>query len=354
MNPILGPFSLLRFDDALGRAISMAPTFSFILPIFNEEQTLPELYRRMGELLSQLKEPAEVILIDDGSRDRSYALCVEIAGQDPRFKVIHFSRNFGHQIAITAGMDFALGKAVVIMDADLQDPPEVVLEMVSRWREGYEVVYAVRDERQGESFFKQITAKWFYRLLGRLTDISIPNDTGDFRLVDRKALDAFKALREGNRYVRGMFSWVGFKQIGVHYVRHERFAGETKYPFRKMFRFATDAVLSFSNIPLRLALNIGFVVSGLSFVVGIGTILVKSLGFFTVPGWTSTVMIVAFMGGFQLMVLGILGEYISRIYDEVKQRPLYVVRSTHGFEASAMKHAAPERVFLHMGAEDQI
>lgn len=307
------------------------PTFSFIIPVFNEEETLIALYKRMIAILSDLGGDAEVIFVDDGSRDRSYALILDIHQMDPRFKAIHFSRNFGHQIAISAGMDFASGDAVIIMDADLQDPPEVVHSMIAKWREGYEIVYAIREERKGETFFKRITAALFYRLLGKLTEIDMPADVGDFRLVDRKALDAFKALREHNRYVRGMFSWVGFNQTGVRYVRDERFAGVTKYPLKKMLRFAADGVTSFSNVPLRLALNIGFLFSALSFITGLGAIILKILGIYMVPGWASVIVVVLFLGGVQLIVMGMLGAYIGRVYEEVKDRPLYIVKNLHGF-----------------------
>jgi len=310
--------------------------YSFVIPVFNEEQTLPELAGRLKEMMSQLDGEAEVVFIDDGSRDRSYALMEEIRSADSRFRVIRFSRNFGHQIAITAGIDYAQGDAVTIMDADLQDSPEVVLKMIEKWKEGYEIVYGVRVERKGDTLFKKITAKGFYWLLQKLSDTQVPMEAGDFRLVDRKAVDAFKKLRENHRYVRGMFSWIGFRQTGVEFVRAERFAGETKYPFIKMFRFAMDGIMSFSNAPLRLALNIGFFISLLSFVLGIWLILSKMMGYAsTVPGWVSLVVIIFFIGGVQLIVTGILGEYIARIYTEIKQRPLYVVRDAQGFESTS-------------------
>lgn len=306
------------------------PIYSFVVPVHNEEETLPELYRRMADLLARLDGESEVILVDDGSTDRSYPLMVDIHGKDPRFKIIHFSRNFGHQIAISAGMDHACGSATVIMDADLQDPPEIILQMIERWKDGYEVVYGVREERLGESWFKRTTAKRFYRSLRRLTDVDIPSDVGDFRLIDRKALDAFKGLRETNRYVRGMFSWIGFRQTGVSYVRAGRFAGETKYPLRKMLRLAVNGVVSFSNVPLRLALNLGFLIAALSIVTAVVAIALKLSGAYAVSGWTSMFVTVAFIGGIQLMVLGVIGEYISRIYDQVKERPLYITREVHG------------------------
>jgi glycosyltransferase involved in cell wall biosynthesis len=310
------------------------PTFSFVIPVYNEEPALPELYKRMVTVLDQLGSLAEVILIDDGSRDNSFALMLGITQKDPRFKAIQFARNFGHQIAITAGMDAALGDATIVMDADLQDPPEVVLQMIEKWREGFEIVYAVRSDREGETLFKKLTATLFYRALKAVTDVDIPLDVGDFRLVDRKALEAFKSLRENNRFVRGMFSWIGFRQTGVKFQRAERYAGTTKYPFRKMWKLAMDGVISFSTAPLRLALNIGFLVSVLSFLLGFAAILSKIAGWYTVPGWASVMVVTSFLGGVQLIVLGFLGEYIGRIHDEVKDRPLYIVRRAVGMPSA--------------------
>ena len=306
------------------------PEYSIVLPVFNEEETLPELVRRLEDLLSRLDGPAEVILVDDGSSDRSYVLMLAARDADERFKVLRLSRNFGHQIAITAGIDVAAGNAVIVMDADLQDPPEVVVEMTARWREGYDVVYAVREERAGDSRFKKATASGFYRVFKRMSEVDVPLDAGDFRLVDRRALEAFKTMRESNRYVRGMFGWIGFRQGEVRFQRDERFAGETKYPLTRMIKFATDGIVSFSSAPLRLALNLGFVVSALSFVLGIVFLVSKLAGLYSVPGLASVAVLVAFLGGIQLLVLGVMGEYIARIHDEVKARPLYLVRDAHG------------------------
>lgn len=313
---------------------SKLPTYSFVIPIYNEEETLPELQARMCSLMERLDGPAEVIWVDDGSRDGSYPLMVAIHGRDERFKVAKLSRNFGHQTAITAGMDLARGEAVIIMDADLQDPPEVVLEMAAKWREGYEVVYAIREDRAGEGWFKKASASFFYRFLQKLTSIQIPADVGDFRLVDRKALEAFKCLRENNRYVRGMFSWLGFRQTGIYYRRAARFAGDTKYPLRKMLRLAINGIVSFSNVPLRLALNLGFLVSALSLLAGIFVIASKIRGESTATGWASLMVGIAFLSGVQLIVLGVIGEYIGRIHEEVKGRPLYIVSRLHGLEAT--------------------
>ena len=308
------------------------PEYSLVVPIFNEEETLSELVRRLTLLLDALDGPAEVVLVDDGSSDRSYELMVAAREADARFKVLRLSRNFGHQIAITAGMDVAAGNAVIVMDADLQDPPEVVLEMAARWREGFDVIYGVREERTGETRFKKATASAFYRLLRRISNIDVPLDVGDFRLVDRRALEAFKSMRETNRYVRGMFSWIGFRQVGVSFQRDERFAGDTKYPLTKMLKFAADGVVSFSAAPLRLALNLGFAVSALSFAFGVVALISKLAGLYSIPGLASIAVFVAFLGGIQLLVLGLMGEYIARIHDEVKDRPLYLVRDTHGFQ----------------------
>ena len=311
------------------------PTYSFVVPIHNEEQTLPELATRLQAVLHQLDGSAEVILVDDGSRDNSLALMHGIHARDPRFRIMELSRNFGHQLAITAGLDHARGQAIVIMDGDLQDPPEVVLELAAKWREGYEVVAAVRDERRGESWFKRATAALYYRILRRLASVDIPADVGDYRLVDRKALDAFKALREKDRFVRGMFSWIGFRQAEVHFVRAERFAGKTKYPLRRMVELALDGLLSFSKSPLRLVLKLGFLISAVSFLGGLVAVACKITGVYVVTGWTSMVVAIFFLGGVQLTVMGLIGEYIGRIYEQVKDRPLYIVRNRVGFPSES-------------------
>jgi polyisoprenyl-phosphate glycosyltransferase len=310
------------------------PEYSIVVPIYNEEETVSELVRRLQLLLEQLDGPAEVILIDDGSTDRSHERMLAAHDADSRIKVLRLSRNFGHQIAITAGMDLATGNAVIIMDADLQDPPEVVLEMTARWREGFDVIYGVREERSGDSRFKRATAAAFYRLFRRLSETDVPLDAGDFRLVDRRALEGFKAMRETNRYVRGMFGWIGFRQVGVRFQRAERFAGDTKYPLAKMLKFATDGIVSFSTAPLRFALKLGFLVAGLSFIFGIVALVSKLAGLYSIPGLASIAVFVSFLGGIQLVVLGLMGEYIARIHDEVKGRPLYLVRDAHGLVPS--------------------
>jgi polyisoprenyl-phosphate glycosyltransferase len=320
--------------------------YSIVIPVRDEQDCLPELYSRLDAVLAGLPGGAEVVFVDDGSTDLSHDLLTELVSRDPRVRVIQLSRSFGHQIAITAGLDAASGKAIVIMDADLQDPPEVVPELVARWREGFDIVSAVREERRGETWFKRVTASVFYRLFRRLADIEITPNAGDFRLVDRKALDAFKELRENNRYVRGMFGWIGFTQTEVRYVRSQRFAGRTKYPLHKMLKFAIDAIVGFSNMPLRVALNLGFIVSLMAFLLGIAAVAAKAGGAFVVPGWASLLVVTSFLGGIQLMVIGVMGEYIARIHEEVKQRPLYIVRSKYGFPADLRepgRSAVPSR-----------
>jgi len=302
-----------------------------VVPIYDEEESIPELVHRLELLIDRLDGEAEVILVDDGSRDGSYEL-MRSAREDPRFKLLRLSRNFGHQVAVTAGLDVAAGNAVIVMDGDLQDPPEVALDLAARWRDGYDVVYAVREDREGDTPFKRATASLFYRLFRKMSDVDVPLDVGDFRLVDRRALDGFRSMRESNRYVRGMFSWIGFRQVGVPFRRDERFAGETKYPLRRMLKFATDGIVSFSAYPLRLALNLGFVVSAFSFLLGVMFLVSKFAGFYSVPGLASIAVFVAFLGGIQLLLIGIMGEYIARIHDEVKGRPLYLVSDAQGLE----------------------
>jgi polyisoprenyl-phosphate glycosyltransferase len=305
--------------------------YSIVIPIYNEEESFPALVRRLREVMDQLDGPAEVVLVDDGSRDASYELMTAVNREDPRFKALQLSRNFGHQIAITAGMDVAAGQAVIVMDADLQDPPEVILQMAARWQEGYEVVYALRERREGETAFKRKTATLFYGLQRRLAEIDQPVDVGDFRLVDRKALDAFLQMRERNRYVRGMFSWVGFRQTAVPYVRASREAGESKYPLRKMLRLALDGFVGFSTAPLRFALTLGLLISVASVTYGIVAIALKLAGVSDVPGYASLLATITFLSGVQLTVIGMVGQYVARIYDEVRARPLYLVREARGF-----------------------
>jgi polyisoprenyl-phosphate glycosyltransferase len=307
------------------------PTYSLVIPAYNEEGVIPELALQLMQVMDALDGDAEAILVDDGSRDRTYELMLDAAAKDQRLRVVRLSRNFGHQIALTAGVDLAAGDAVIVMDADLQDPPDVVLDLAARWREGYDVVYAVREIREGETRFKRATAAAFYRAFNRISEVEVPVDVGDFRLVDRRALDVFSNMRESNRFVRGMFSWIGLRQTGVVYMRQERFAGETKYPLRKMMRFAATGMISFSAAPLRAALNLGFLVSFAAFALGIWSVIVKVSGLYEVPGWTSIVVVTTFIGGIQLIVLGVIGEYIGDIHAEVKRRPLYVISELENF-----------------------
>jgi len=306
--------------------------YSIVIPLYNEESGLTTLVERLQELIEQFDGPAEVVMVDDGSKDATYQLALTAAARDPRFKLIQFSRNFGHQVAITAGMDAASGDAVIIMDADLQDPPYVVLQMIEKWKEGYEVVYGLREHRQGERLFKTATASVFYGLLHRIADIDTPVDVGDFRLVDRKALNAFLRMRENNRYVRGMFSWVGFRQTGVPYVREERFSGTTHYTLSKMVKLASNGIMGFSTAPLRLALNTGVFLAIASVIYGVVAISLKLAGQSLVPGYASLLFAVTFLSGIQLAVMGMVGLYVGRIYDEARGRPLYVVRETHGLD----------------------
>lgn len=313
--------------------MSARPTLSLVLPIYNEEPVIPELHKRLAAFLGDVGESWEVIFVDDGSRDRSREMLRALAEQEPRYKVVGFARNFGHQIAITAGVDYAEGEAVVVMDADLQDPPEVVKAMIDKWREGFDVVYAVRTKREGETFFKKVTAAAFYRLLRKMIRIDIPLDAGDFRLMSRQVVIALRSLRETHRFVRGMVSWVGFKQTAVYYERPARFAGETKYPLRKMMRFAIDGVTSFSTVPLRFATWLGMLAGVIAIGAAFWALWTKFFGTGVVPGWTTLMMLVAFGSSAQLLMTGILGEYIGRIYEEVKRRPLYLVSEERNLPA---------------------
>ena len=317
-----------------------SPRLSVVVPLRDEEAVFPLLAARLTSVLDTLEGPWEVVFVDDGSRDGTYGLAVEQHIRDSRFKVLRLSRGFGHQVALTAGLDAARGAAVVTMDGDLQHPPELIPELVARWDAGDEIVYGVMEERQGESRFKEWTARTFYRVLSRLAEIELPAAAGDFRLVDRRALEAFRAMRESNRYLRGMFSWVGFRQSGVPYSSPPRPAGRSKYTRLRMFRLAGDALIGFSSRPLRLGLNVGFVVSFASIVFGISALVSKLLGVFVVPGWTSIMVLVGIVGGIQLVVLGVIGEYIAHIFDEVKQRPLYVVSRVHGLDEEDVRRCA--------------
>lgn len=306
---------------------------SVIVPMYNEEAVIPETYRRLTGVMENFKESYEIIFINDGSRDKTRDMLSELCKSDKRIKLIDFARNFGHQIAITAGMDYAAGDCMVIIDGDLQDPPELIPEMVKIWRSGYDVVYGKRKTRQGETFFKKFTAKAFYRILHSLTDVDIPVDTGDFRLIDRRVCEALKQLPERSRYVRGLMSWVGFKQTAIEFERSERFAGETKYPLKKMLKLAMDGIMSFSYKPLKFASYLGSMISFLSFLYLIFVLLQKI--FFpesAQSGWASTIAVSLFFNGIILLMLGIIGEYIGRIYDEAKGRPLYIISELKNME----------------------
>jgi dolichol-phosphate mannosyltransferase len=316
--------------------------YSIVIPVFNEESALPILLRRLDALMDKLDGPAETIFVDDCSSDCSSIILQAKARHDPRYRYIGLSRNFGHQIAITAGMDSASGAAVVVMDADLQDPPEVVIEMVERWKEGYEVVYARRLSREGESAFKRTSAALFYKLLGRISSIAVPADVGDFRLVDRKVIDAFRTMPEHDRFVRGMFAWLGFRQTEVTFHRMPRVAGETKYPFWRMMRLAVHGMIGFSDAPLRLAIWSGLAVSGLALLFGLYVIGLWLAASPLVAGWSSTIVVVSFLCGVNMLMTGIMGLYIGRIHAEVKRRPLYVVTTSVGFDNSVGRTASAD------------
>lgn len=309
-------------------------TVSVVVPMYNEEEVIMETYKRLKSVMDGTGETYELIFVNDGSRDKTRDMARAICYKDKNVKLIDFARNFGHQVAITAGMDNASGDAVVVIDADLQDPPEVIPQMVAKWREGYDVVYGKRLKREGDSFFKKFTAKVFYRTLNKMTDTEIPVDTGDFRLIDRKVCNALRdTISEKNRYVRGIISWLGFKSAPVEFVREKRFAGTTKYPLKKMLKFAGDAIMSFSLKPLKLATYLGVGLSIASLIYGVVLVILKLCGVLsTVMGWTSIVAISLFFNGIILMILGILGSYIGRIYEEVKGRPLYVIQDKVNFD----------------------
>lgn len=320
-----------------------APVFTVIAPVYNELDNLPIFYERLRQTMDSTGETWELILVDDGSTDGSTELIRKLAREDSRVRPVIFSRNFGHQIAITAGWDYSRGEAVIVIDSDLQDPPEVILDLITKWREGYEVVYAVRREREGESWFKLLTAALFYRLICRITDVNIPMDAGDFRLMDRKVINVLIKMRERHRFPRGMSAWVGFRQVGVPYRRAARYAGETKYPLKKMLRLALNAITGFSYFPLQLATFLGFLSAGISIIAIPIAIAIRLWGSHNELGGQATTLIaVLFLGGVQLISLGILGEYIGRLYDEAKGRPLYIVREAPEDEAEPESSAQPD------------
>ena len=305
---------------------------SVVIPIFNEELVVQETYKRLKTVMDALNEPYELLFVNDGSRDNTTNLLKKICDSDSRVKLVDFSRNFGHQMASTAGMDYSSGETIVLIDADLQDPPEIIPQMLNKWREGYDVVYGVRIKRNGETLLKKLTSKLYYRLLNSMTEVDIPLDTGDFRLIDRKVCNALKAAKEKSRYIRGLISWMGYKQTGIEYAREKRFAGETKYPFKKMLKFAFDGITSFSYKPLKLASYVGCFVSIMSFLYLLVVIYQRLFTDSTITGWASTLAVSLFFNGIILVILGIVGEYIGRIYDEVRGRPLYIVSDTRNID----------------------
>ena len=304
--------------------------YSVILPVFNEQDNLLKLHQRLTGAIDSITTDYEMIFIDDCSNDNSYEILKALNKQDLRVKIIKFTKNCGHQIAITCGLDFAEGNAAIIMDADLQDPPEVIPKFIEKHEQGYEIVYAIREKREGETFFKKVTAFFFYRIMKVFTNIEMPLDAGDFRLIDRKVIDSLKSMQERNKFLRGLIVWTGYSQIGVPFRRDARNAGTTKYTTLKMFKLAFDGIFSFSNIPLRFATIFGLLVSVLSFLLAIYALYLKFSNI-AVPGWTSLLLTILFIGGVQLMTIGIIGEYLGRIYDEVKMRPLYIIKKKIGF-----------------------
>ncbi|MDM5237015.1 glycosyltransferase [Bacillus cereus] len=310
----------------------MEKLISVVVPMYFEEEVAQECYTRLKSVMLQNNINYEFVFVNDGSTDRTMDILSEIAANDYRTKIVNFARNFGHQIAVTAGIAAAKGDAIVIIDADLQDPPEVIPELIAKWEEGYEVVYAKRKQRKGETWFKLLTAKYFYKFLNYMSDIDIPKDTGDFRIIDRKVADVFNQMTERNRFIRGMMSWVGFRQTYVEYERDERFAGETKYPLKKMIKFASDGIIAFSTKPLRIVMSLGLLSVLISIIVLLYTITVKIIGNDTQTGWASIMVAITFFSGIQLLGLGIVGQYIARIYDESKNRPIYIVKETINIE----------------------
>lgn len=306
--------------------------YSIVVPVYNEEEVIHECYKQLKGVMDSTKENYEIIFVNDGSKDKTVEILKGYCKKDKNIKLIDFSRNFGHQVAISAGMDEAGGDAVVVIDADLQDPPRVILEMIAKWKDGYDVVYGKRMKRKGETIFKKLTASAFYRFLKKMTDVDIPVDVGDFRLIDRSVCDAMKKISERNRFVRGIISWLGFKQGDVLFEREERFAGATKYPLKRMIRFALNGVFSFSYKPLKIATFLGVFASAAGFFYLIYALYLKLFTDATVTGWTSMVSFILIFNGMILFILGIIGEYIGRIYDESKNRPLYVIRERVNFK----------------------
>ncbi len=304
----------------------MKKLYSLVIPLFNEKEVIHECIKRVTKTMEDNEYNYEVIFVNDGSIDETEEIVKEYCKSNPALKLISFSRNFGHQTAITAGMDLSKGDAIIVMDADLQDPPEVVPRLIEKYEEGYDVVYAVRSKRKGESFFKKITAKAFYRFLKGMTEVDIPIDTGDFRLISRPVCNVLTNMTERNRYVRGLVSWVGFKQTGIYYERDERFAGETKYPLKKMMKLSMDGITSFSTKPLKMSKWAGVILALLALIYALVIVIQKIMGIEMQAGWASTVIVILFIGSIQLIMLGIVGDYLARMFDESKNRPLYIIK----------------------------
>ena len=312
--------------------------YSVIVPLYNEELVINQSYKRLKEVMDSTNESYEIVFVNDGSKDRTREIAEEICSRDENIKLINFSRNFGHQAAITAGMDLALGDAIIVIDADLQDPPEVMLKMIEKWKEGYEVVYGKRLKREGETFFKKFTARVYYRLLRSMTTVDVPVDAGDFRLIDRKVCNTLIALPERNRYVRGLVSWVGYKQTYVEFIRQERFAGETKYPLKKMFKLACDGITALSYKPLIIAGNFGVLALLVGMILMFVDIMKAILNKSSVLNFTMIIGINMMMFGVVLGCIGIMGQYIGRIFDESKGRPIYIISSTTNYNRSSKKY----------------
>ncbi|MFW6068136.1 MAG: glycosyltransferase family 2 protein [Chloroflexota bacterium] len=335
--------AILSKQEAPSATGEKTPVVSILAPVFNEEPVLPELYRRVQTVMDDTPYSWELLLVNDGSRDHSAEVIKTLHEQDKRVKGINFSRNFGFQVAVTAGLDYARGQAVILADADLQDPPEVFPRMIEKWQEGYDVVYGVRSSREGESWFKVLTAKLFYRLIYRITEVEIPLDTGDFRLMDRRVVNAVRRMPERNRFLRGMVPWIGFRQTGIPYERRARYAGESKFSsVRQMLPFAIDAITSFSYLPLQLATYMGFGLAAASLIAIVVVIALRLFGPSSpLLGQATTLVVVLFLGGVQLISLGIIGEYLGRIYDEVKGRPLYVIDEVWGYDGEETSRQSP-------------
>lgn len=323
------------------RAPVTDPLHSVVVPVYNEIESIGDFHRRCATAMEAVGERFEIVYVDDGSSDGSWSALKQIAKDDSRARLVRLSRNFGHQLAITAGMEHAAGDTVCVIDADLQDPPEVIADLINAWRAGADIVYAVRTERRGESWFKKSSASIFYRLISALSDVDLPLDVGDFRLMSKRANEALCDMPENHRYVRGMVAWLGFETAKVGYARDPRLAGETKYPIGKMLRFATDGILAFSTRPLRIATWLGLLVSASAFVTAVALVVARFVGDYAVQGWTSVTVLVLLLSGVQLLTIGALGEYVGRIYTEVRRRPLYLVRDLQGFPPKS--NAAEER-----------